>query len=121
MIIIEGAEEVPRRRRAGRPGHHQRRHEKAGDPVDDEITVAVPVGGDDREAARHRLDDHQAEGLLEVVDQGDEDVGRVPDGRPPRGFGAVDERDPNAGREGAAPSTNASRIARFGAQPAISR
>ena len=47
--------------------------------VADGEPVAVPVAGHHRKARRHGLDRGDAEGLLDVVDQGQEDVSRRPE------------------------------------------
>ena len=93
-------------------GYQEARH-----PGIDEVAVAVPVRSDDRKAARHGLDDDEAEGFLEVVRQRHREVRRPPHAEPSLGVHAVDERHLHAGAKARAPSMKASRISRFGAQP----
>ncbi len=55
-----------------------RRHRDALNAVFEGVAVAVPVGDHDRQPRRHRLHRGQAEGLLDVVGQRGEQVGRRP-------------------------------------------
>ena len=74
---------------AGRPplGGNQ----DALDPVAHGRAVAVPVADHDRQARGHRLDRRDAEGLLDIVDQRQEDVGGGPQVFQARAVVAVDE------------------------------
>ena len=92
--------------------------EQAGLAVADEVAVAVPVGGDDRQAAGHRLDDDQAEGLLDAVGERRDHVGGVPDRESRGGVHAVDEDGADARGEPAVPRRRRRRrTVGFAAQP----
>ena len=61
------------------PGH-VRRDPEACLTMDDGLLVAIPIGGDDRNVAGHRLYRSQPESLLRVIAGSHEDVGRAIEG-----------------------------------------
>jgi hypothetical protein len=76
---------------AGAGWRHQRADQDAVLAVPHRLAIAVPVGRNDRQAGRHRLDRRKAERLLDVVDQRGEEIADRPDVGAHLGVAAVEE------------------------------